>query len=75
MTYIGQNLCLKILLNQVRVLYLKGVINCNITNSGLPLGQEKSGKVFKNDKSQEKMGGFEKKSGNLIKKKNQILSV
>ena len=48
----------------------------------MPLGQEKSGnqeksgKILKNHKSQEKMGGFEKKSGNLIKlKKNQILSV
>ena len=37
------------------------------TMSGLPLGQEKSGKNFLNDKSQEKMGGFEKKLGNLIR--------
>ena len=44
--------------------------------AGLPLGQEKSGKILKNDKSQKKMGGFEKKSGNLIKfKKGQVFSV
>ena len=28
------------------------------SNSGLPHGQEKSGKTKKNDKSQVKMGGF-----------------
>ena len=39
----------------------------------MPLGQEKSGnqensgKILKNDKSQEKMGGFEKKSGKVRK--------
>ena len=45
--------------------------------AGLPLGQEKSGKIFKNDKSQEKMGGFEKKSGNLkkFKKKSDFVSL
>ena len=51
--------------------------------AGLPLGQEirksqeKFEKITKVRKSQEKMGGFEKKSGNLIKlkKKSQILSV
>ena len=47
-------------------------------HAGLPLGQEKSGnqeksgKNLKNDKSQEKMGGFEKKSGNLIKFKKKV---
>ena len=38
-------------------------------NAGLPQSQEhqeKSGKTKKKDKSQEKMGVFEKKSGNLI---------
>ena len=48
--------------------------------SGLPLGQEirKSQEKFKkNDKSQEKMGGFEKKSGNSIKlkKKSDFVSL
>ena len=48
------------------------LLDC-FTNSGLPLGQEKSGNqeksgiFFFNDKSQEKIGNFEEKSGNLIK--------
>ena len=33
----------------------------------MPQGQEKLGKTKKKDKSQEKMGVFEKKSGNLTK--------
>ena len=42
----------------------------------MPQGQEKSGKTRKNDKSQEKMGVFYKKSGSLINlKKRQILLV
>ena len=35
--------------------------------AGLPHDQEKSGKIKKKDKSQEKMGGFEKKSGKVRK--------
>ena len=47
---------------------------CYLT--GLPHGQENSGTILKNDKSQEKKGGFEKKSGNMIKlKKKSDLSV
>ena len=48
--------------------------------AGLPNGQEKSVKNLKNDKSQEKMGGFEKKSGKArkfdkIKKKSDFVSL
>ena len=47
------------------ILKSSSFLMCRVaTRSG---NQEKSGKIFKNDKSQEKMGGFEKKSGNLIK--------
>ena len=42
--------------------------------TGLPHGQEKSGKTKKNDKSQVKMEVFEK-SHEKLKKKHQILSV
>ena len=35
--------------------------------TGLPHGQEKSGKTKKNDKSQVKMGVFEKSQENLLK--------
>ena len=41
-------------------------------NTGLAHGQEKSGIFFLNGESQEKIGGFEKKSGNLIKFKAQL---
>ena len=40
----------------------------------MPQGQEKSGKTKKNDKSQVKMGVFEKSQEEIIKK-HQILSV
>jgi len=40
----------------------------------LPHGQEKLGKTEKNDKSQVKMGFFEKSQENIFKK-HQILSV
>ena len=46
--------------------------------AGLPHGQEKSGKIKKNDKSQVKIGLFEKsqeKSGKIYFKKDQILSI
>ena len=42
--------------------------------AGLPYGQKKSRKTKKNDKSQVKMGVFEK-SQEKNSKKNQILSV
>ena len=48
------------------------------TKTGLPHGQEKSGKTKKNDKSQVKMGVFEKSQEKVKKfffKKHQILSL
>ena len=48
-------------------LFTELINNLVVNNAGLPLGQEKSGWVLKNDKNQEKMGGFEKKSGFFFK--------
>ena len=46
-----------------------------MSNTGLPQGQEKSGKTKKHDKSQEKCGFYKKcqeKSGNLTKFEKKV---